>query len=284
MRALSGREWGWQGTHLRRVFHAVLSSVLHYCAAGWQPWLSEAAVGTLDRAQNKSLRLITGQHATTPIEALRCEASVPAIRTTLRRKAALAFEKSLRLGPANPRRVILQASVAHRTKRRSSLREVAKGLVESIGLETEDRLPFPPVTAAPWRWENEGWSVHLHLKGGSTRLDPEEAKLADTVDTIRSLGRFDFIICTDGSAEDGVRRGGSAAVVFSGSVDHLVEEAVRRMRGAEYTSSFEAEVGALVLGLEWLDSHCQGGRFLVCSDSQSALAASAAVRSTVTNF
>ena len=114
-------------------------------------------------------------------------------------------------------------------------------------------------------------AVHLYLRGGSTRLDPDEAaKLADTMDTI---GRFDFIICTDGSAEDGMHRGGSAAVVFSGSVDHLVEVAIRRKRGAEYTSSFEAEVGALLLGLEWLDSNCLGGRFLVCSDSQSALAA-----------
>ena len=271
--ALSGREWGWRGDHLRTIFHSVLSSVLHYCSAGWQPWLSESAVGTLDRAQNKCLRLITGQHATTPIEALRCEAGVPAVSTTMRRKAALALEKSLRLQPTNPRRAILLSPIAHRTKRRSSLREVANELVCSIGLSAEDRLEFPPVTTAPWRWENSGWSVHLSLKGGSCKSDSEAAKLADTSDTIRSLGQFDHIICTDGSAEGGVRRGGSAAVVFSGSVDHLVEEAVQRKRGSEYTSSFEAEVGALVLGLEWLHSNCQSGRFLVCSDSRSALAA-----------
>jgi ribonuclease HI len=270
--ALSGREWGWRGDHLRTIFHAILSSVLHYCSAGWQPWLSDSAVGMLDRAQNKCLRLITGQLATTPVEALRCEARVPAVLTTLRRKAALALEKSLRLPPTNPRRTILLSAVAHRTKRRSSLREVANELVGNIGLSTDGRLAFPPVTTAPWRWGITGWSVHLSLKGGSCRHDPEAAKLADTVDTIRSLGRFDFIICTDGSAEGGVHRGGSAAVVFCGTVDHLVEEAVQRSRGAEFTSSFETEVSALVLGLEWLALNCESGRFLVCSDSRSALA------------
>ena len=67
--------------------------------------------------------------------------------------------------------------------------------------------------------------------------------------------------------------GGSAAVVFSGPVDDLVEVAVRRARGARYTSSFETEVGALVLALEWLRQNCLNGRSLVCSDSRSALAA-----------
>lgn len=271
--ALSGREWGWRGDHLRTIFHAVLSSVLHYGSAGWQPWLSDSAVGTLDRAQNKCLRLITGQHATTPIEALRCEAGVPSVRTSLRRRAALALEKSLRLQPTNPRRALLLSSIAHRTKRRSSLREVARELVRSVGLEAEDRLAFPPVTTAPWRWGNTGWSVSLTLRGGSCKSDSEATKLADTVDTIRSLGQFDFIICTDGSAEGGVHCGGSAAVVFSGQVDHMVEVAVRRQRGAAFTSSFETEVSALVLGLEWLALNSQGGRFLVCSDSRSALAA-----------
>ena len=271
--AVSGREWGWHRDQLRRIYLAVLSSVLHYCSAGWQPWLSDSGVALLDRAQNKCLRLITGQHATTPIEALRMEAGVPAVRTTLRRKAALAYEKSLRLQPANPRRRALSSSVAHRTKRRSSLREVATELVDSVGLNAEDRLAFPPVTTAPWRWGNTGWSVHLSLKGGSCRTDSEAAKLADTVDSIRSLGQFDLIICTDGSAEDGVHRGGSAAVVFRGPVDQLEEVAVERRRGAALTSSFETEVGALVLGLEWLTQNCQSGRFLLCSDSRAALAA-----------
>ena len=201
--ALSSKEWGWHRNHLRVVFHAMLSSVLNYCSAGWQPWLSDSGVSILDRAQNKCLRRITGQHATTPIEALHCEAQVPAMRTILRRRAALAYEKSCRLQPTNPRRHLLLSSVAHRTKRRSSLREVAKEQVSRIGLEAEDRLVFPPVTTAPWLWENSGWSVHLSLRGGCGKLDSEAARLEDTVDTIRSHGQFDYIVCTNGSAVGG---------------------------------------------------------------------------------
>ena len=60
------------------------------------------------------------------------------------------------------------------------------------------------------------------------------------METIRALGQFDLTVFTDGSAAGGIYRGGSAAVIFGGEVDHLVEIATRRKRGAVYTSSFEA--------------------------------------------
>lgn len=47
--------------------------------------------------------------------------------------------------------------------------------------------------------------------------------------------------------------------------------AVRRQRGAHFTSSFEAEVGALVLAFEWLQQCCESVLYLICSDSRSAL-------------
>ena len=47
---------------------------------------------------------------------------------------------------------------------------------------------------------------------------------------------------------------------------------VRRARGAAHTSSFEAELGALWLAIDWLAKAGQFVRALVCSDSQSALA------------
>ena len=62
-------------------------------------------------------------------------------------------------------------------------------------------------------------------------------------------------------------------MIFCGPVDQLEEVAIRRLKGAKLTSSFETEIGALVLGVEWLAQNSRGGRFLVCSDSRSALAA-----------
>ena len=38
--ALSGRQWGWHGGLLRRVYRSVPLSGARWCAAGWMPWLA----------------------------------------------------------------------------------------------------------------------------------------------------------------------------------------------------------------------------------------------------
>ena len=86
LKALAGSDWGWRGDLLRRVYHSVLQSVSDYCAAGWQPWLSPAGVGTLDQARNKCLRVITGQYSTTPLDVLRLEAGAVQKKEKIERK------------------------------------------------------------------------------------------------------------------------------------------------------------------------------------------------------
>ena len=273
--ALCGREWGWQRRQLRTVYLAMLSSKLYYCSPGWQPWLAPSNMEILDKAQLLCLRRMTGMHMASPVEAVRLESDIPGCQTTMRRKAALAYEKSLRLPDSNPRLRLLRAGVPHRLKSRSSLRELAKAEIVSMGLGAVERRNFPPVTTAPWLWGNSGLAVKLHLKGGSNKSQPSEVLLADTIDTIRSLGQFDYMVFTDGSAEGGVYRGGSAAVIVTGTVDSFRVVDVRRERGAVYTSSFVEEVAALRLAVEWLVDHLgdQVGRYLVASDSQSVLSA-----------
>jgi hypothetical protein len=72
--ALSGSNWGWSSDLLRKVYQTSLLSGATYAGGGWLPWLSATSVETLDRAQNRCLRIITGQLASTPTDALRVEA------------------------------------------------------------------------------------------------------------------------------------------------------------------------------------------------------------------
>jgi hypothetical protein len=84
------------------------------------------------------------------------------------------------------------------------------------GLDTHRRLPLPAPTSFPWEWGKGCWTVSLSLRGDSCPNDPPARKLADALDTIRYYGQLRMVIYTDGSAVDGVRRGGSSAVVTSG--------------------------------------------------------------------
>jgi hypothetical protein len=70
--ALSGSDWGWSSDLLWKVYQTSLLSGATYAGGGWIPWLS--SVDTLNRAQNRNLRIITGQLASTPTDTLRVEA------------------------------------------------------------------------------------------------------------------------------------------------------------------------------------------------------------------
>ena len=70
IRATAHTSWGWHRSTLKMAFHALVRSKLDYAAPAWQPWLSETNLSILDRLQNRSLQLITGQLVSTPLEAL----------------------------------------------------------------------------------------------------------------------------------------------------------------------------------------------------------------------
>ena len=68
IRAIAHTSWGWCRTTLKMAFHALVHSKLNYAAPAWQAWLSQTNLTNLDHLQNRSLRLITGQLVSTPLE------------------------------------------------------------------------------------------------------------------------------------------------------------------------------------------------------------------------
>jgi hypothetical protein len=74
MMALSGSDWGWTSNLLQKVYQTSLLSGATYAGGGWLPWLSTSSKNMFDRAPNHNLRIITGQLASTPNDALRVEA------------------------------------------------------------------------------------------------------------------------------------------------------------------------------------------------------------------
>ena len=78
---------------------------------------------------------------------------------------------------------------------------------------------------------------------------------------------------TDGSASGGLTQGGSAIVLTTGDPQSPVVEEVRHQKRPEFTTSFETEAWALLRVGEWSEEWPDRRVILVCSDSQSALAA-----------
>ena len=89
--------------------------------------------------------------------------------------------------------------------------------------------------------------------------------------------KADLVIYTDGSATDGVKNGGAAAILTRGDpalpahmcgVVHTLQ-----CRGSAFTSSFEEKHEAMKLALNWLADSDHTGTVLICSDSQAFLRA-----------
>ena len=270
--ALSGSDWGWKSDLLKKVFSAASQSGSDYCAAGWQPWLSVAGVKKLTQARNRCLRVITGQFSSSPEESLRLEVGIPSMETAVRRSAATAYEKSLRLPADNPRAAVTESGVPHKWKRHLGWRMVARKVEAELEFGAFPRLPLPPPTVAPWEGGDDSWGIALELRGGSRRTDPPDRVLDDALDTIRAYGRPDSVFYTDGSVDGGTQHGGSAVVETTGDPGQPHFRENWREIGPRYASSFETEAYALLRCVSLLADGRQG-RFLICSDSRSALSA-----------
>ena len=244
--ALAGSDWGWKSDLLRRVFSTATLSASDYCAAGWQPWLSVAGVKKLTQSRNRCLRVISGQYSSSPEESLRLEVGVPSMETAIRRSAATAYEKSLRLPADNPRAAVAESGVPHKWKRPVGFRKVAREVEADLGLGAFPRLPLPPPTVAPWEGGDDSWEIALELRGGSRRTDPPDRVLGDALDTIRAYGDINSVFYTDGSVLDGsTDHGGSAVVESTGDPGHPHFRENWREIGPRCASSFETGVCAL---------------------------------------
>jgi hypothetical protein len=87
-----------------------------------------------DRAQNRNLRIITGQLALTPTNALRVEAGFQSFGCLRDQAAAAALERLLRLDPAtHPRAVQANSGVTRQFKRGTDARLLGKEVVGHVG-------------------------------------------------------------------------------------------------------------------------------------------------------
>ena len=103
---------------------ALLNPDLHFLTGSITPLLEE-----LERDQNYALRIVTGQYADTPLEALGLEAGVPQYATIMDRNCLKAREKGLRCPADHLRRITFTESAPDRLVR-SNCRRTAKAMAQ----------------------------------------------------------------------------------------------------------------------------------------------------------
>jgi ribonuclease HI len=267
--AVAGKDWGWRAVYLRRLYDSTIRSVIRYCGPAWQPWLSTTRADELQRTQNRALRIITGQHSSTPIEALHLETTLPTINIVIKRDAAIALERSLRLPPNNPRRQLAECVVPHRSKARSSWRKSASETVSSLNVDiSSSRVEFAAPTSASWYNSLRSWQVIISDAARDSRYLPEEDRATLCRESfILHSAESRYIVFTDGAVTQ-ERHGGSAAVIqISDTPDPVIITSTSRPP----TTSYDTEVQAILLAVNWLNACSDVDGATICCDNTDVL-------------
>ena len=137
IRATAYTSLDWCRSTIKMAFHALIHSKLDYAAPAWQPWLSHTNLSCLDRLQNRSLWLITGQLLSTPLEALRLEADVQSYPIRSNPLILKAREIALHSTNDHPKRIALAANIPQRLQNPSSFRRKAEELSTLLPTQTK---------------------------------------------------------------------------------------------------------------------------------------------------
>ena len=262
---------GWRQTTLKMAFHALARSKLNYAAPAWQPWLSETNLTNLDRLQNRSLRLITGQLVSTSLEALRLEADVQSYSTCSKRLILKSNEKAQRSTDDHPKRIALNVTIPQCLQSRSSFRRKAEELSYLLPPDLQHRQNIIHFPSPPWQQcSSHTGRISTSVPGITSRADDNNIKRQCSLSTIISY-QADYVVYTDGSASGGTRNGGAAAVVTRGCPYQPEVVTIIKAKGCTFTSSYEEEAAAMVSALSWTRTNANHHSFTVlfCTDSKS---------------
>ena len=78
--------WELKKSTLNTMFFAYIRSKMDYAAPAWQSLVSSTNMAQMENFQNRALSIATGQLVSKPVQTLRMEANVLAIKTSLKRK------------------------------------------------------------------------------------------------------------------------------------------------------------------------------------------------------
>ena len=103
-RALGGTTWGWHASDCRKIYIAIVRSMLKYAAAAWEPWLLATSTSKLENVQLEAARAISGLVRFTPVETVLAEFQPPPIATRFQAIYLIKADEWVHLPPTVDRR------------------------------------------------------------------------------------------------------------------------------------------------------------------------------------
>ena len=257
---LAGTDWGYEKQILRTTYLATGRSVIEYGSPAWHPWLSKSSLEHLEKAQRFAGRTICGLVRGSPNDAALLDANLPSVSSRSQQSVMMAYDKSIRLKPENPRRQTADTQQRMRTMKpdwRENSRRRWTQLFDGMEPSYFPRETDPRVCI------NSCEFFYTPVR----KTDTEETQRRAGEKTIEETSDVDVTFYTDGSAEEGTRNGGAGVVVIDGS-DTLLEFSEP---AGQLTSSFQAEMTAIRTAVRQAIEKYDKKRIRIVTDSRSSL-------------
>ena len=193
---------------------------------------------------------------------------MPGYQTHIDRACLVSMEKAARLPTDHPRRKALDSAISSKNTRASWFSRGKLLSERHLPERFNNRLPICIDRKSPLK-ENCRIDIHDVLEGVASRSDPKEVIRRAALARVEEVSP-DITVYTDGSASEGIRDGGSAAVITCGPGENPLPMQVISSRGAEETSSYEEELQAMKDAVKWIGDECdEDSLVMICTDSQS---------------
>ena len=268
LRALAGTTWGCSKATLRMVYCGYVRGAMEYAADSIFAFLKKTAKEGLERVQLDAARVITGCTRDSKAEVVLWEAGVPPLELRAKMKAGAQLTKAESL----PDGVPLKEVARERTEK--GWLGFARKALQEAQLDTVEFEPWltQPLQAAGVEHGPHTFCSNLGLDGAAVpKAKTPEARRA--FDARREALQLAWWLFTDGSAQEGVRNGGSGYVLKSWPDE--VESKSGRCASGRWSSSYRAEAVALRQGLRMVRANIAllgGAQVLaVGTDSQSLI-------------
>ena len=286
LHSLAGTDWGCDAHTLRAAYLSYVYPTITYAASVYGSRLSATHIDTLEKLHRKAAKAITGcDYMTHGLDVL-WEAHLQTVACHLRRVAANDYEKFMRL-PDSPG----HAAALSTTKPpgRTWLSEATDTIDDSKAYRHSERAllcEHDPVCPREWEELSQSLRITPTIPGiNKSSGMPADIMLLRAEETLAALPNYDVHVYTDGSCQDVSQRvtaadpnppvhqrGGAGAVFYAGDRLHSHTKELQTGAGT-VSSSYQAELVAICLGLEGITTWDAPAEVLLLTDSQSALMA-----------
>ena len=269
LKAVSAKTWGADKDTLLHLYKATVRSKIEYGCIAYSS-ASKTNLKKLEVIQNTAIRIATGCLKSTPVEALRCETTIPPIVDRIEELSLRYFIRARFLNHENP----IQAEILLKTNELNNLAfqgNKSPAINRATYTVGKYELPFmdiPPIEVVPPvpPWSNSFINIETELIIKTNKNMPDKILREIAKNTLTKRYNNHLEIYTDGSRSMIQNEYRVAAGIYIPAYELCISYRLENIH-----SIMTAELFAIYKALVWMEGNLPPSKTVILSDSKAAI-------------